>query len=86
MSRRYKDIGGFRQMRKAVRWIVVINGEEFPFSRKKHAILSGKTALSQGCRTELIEETELRFRSGCSARPKENLRYRINISNQLSEN
>ena len=83
MSSRYKDIGGFRQMRKAVKWILVVDGEEFPFSRKKLAILSGRAALSKGCRTELFEETVLRFRSGFLNHPEENKKYRIDITNKL---
>lgn len=83
MSSRYKSIGGFRQMRKAVKWILVVNGEEFPFGRKKLAILSGKAALSKGCRTELFEETVLRFRSGCLNHPEENRKFRINITKIL---
>ena len=70
-------------MRKAVKWILVVDGEEFPFSRKKLAILSGRAALSKGCRTELFEETVLRFRSGFLNHPEENKKYRIDITNKL---
>ncbi len=72
-------------MRKAVKWILVVDGEEFSFNSKRLAILSGKAAKASGNRTGLFKETQLRFRSGCFSRPEEDKRFRIDISNQLIE-
>ena len=85
MINRYKYIGGFRQMRIAVKWILVVDGEEFSFNSKKLPILSGKAAKASGNKTGLFKETQLRFRSGCFSHPEEDKKFRIDISNQLNK-
>ena len=69
--------------RRTIRkWIVVIDGEEFPFNRKKHAFMSAAVAKSLGFDTKLIEDTTLRFRSPAAVEFHEE-NFQIDISNQI---
>ena len=72
----------FASMRTIRKWIVVIDGEEFPFDRKKHAFMSASLAKSRGLDTKLIEDTTLRFRSPAAIEYHDE-KYQIDISNQI---
>lgn len=62
-------------------WILVTGGEETRFTRKKHALMCAAVAKSKGLRTELFQETTMRFRRGGEWIHDEV--YRIDISNQI---
>ena len=79
---KYKYAGIFTQCRTIRRWIVVIDGEEFPFDRKKHAFMSAALAKSRGLDTKLIEDTTLKFRSPAAIDFHEE-KFQIDISNQI---
>lgn len=79
---RYKPVGIFTRMREIRRWIVVVDGEEFPFVNKNHALLSAKAADSVGKNVKLIEETTLRFTSPARIYAHDE-KFRIDITNQI---
>ncbi len=69
-------------MRMTKRWIVLIDGEEFPFTSLKIAELSARAALGSGADTKLIEETVMVFKRPVNAFLKQDS-FRIDISNRL---
>lgn len=79
----YKYTGGpiGESVRTWNRWILVVDGEETEFDRKKHALLCAAASRTKGLRTELFQETMMRFRRG-GERIHDDV-FRIDISNQI---
>lgn len=79
----YKYTGGpfGESIRTWNRWILVVDSEETEFDRKKHALLCAATSRAKGLRTELFQETVMRFRRGGEWIHDEV--YRIDISNRI---
>ncbi|MBR2093896.1 MAG: hypothetical protein IJ904_07680 [Candidatus Methanomethylophilaceae archaeon] len=78
----YKYTGGpfGESVRTWNRWILVVNGEETRFDRKKHALLCAAASKARGLHTELFQETVMRFRRGGEIHDEV---FRIDISNRL---
>ena len=79
---KFKYTGIFTLSRTIRRWIVVADGEEFPFDRKKHALMAAAACRATGLETKLIEDTTLRFRSPAAIDFHEE-KFQIDISNQI---
>lgn len=80
---RYKYCGPFALQRTIRRWIVVIDGEEIPFNKKKLALFSASHALANGLEVKLVEETTLRQRSPAWLEVHDET-FRIDITNQIN--
>ena len=80
---RYKHCGPFALQRTIRKWIVVIDGEEIPFNRKKLALLSASCAKAKGLEVKLLEETTLRQRSPAWLEVHDET-FRIDITNQIN--
>ena len=78
----YKYTGGpfGESVRTWNRWILVVDGEETKFERKRHALLCAAASRVKGLRTELFQETVMRFRRGGETHDEV---FRIDISNQI---
>ena len=79
---KFKYAGIFTLCRTIRRWIVIADGEEFPFDRKKHALMAASACRSRGLETKLMEDTTLRFRSP-AAIDFHDEKFQIDISNQI---
>lgn len=79
---KYKYAGIFTLCRTIRRWIVIADGEEFPFNKKKYALMAAAASRARGKETKLIEDTTLRFRSP-AAIDFHDEKFQIDISNQI---
>lgn len=79
---RYKSAGIFLKQREERKWILVLDGEEFPFFRRHLAVLSAKAAMERYPDLKLFEETVIHTRTGCFRLPDK--KFRIDITNELN--
>lgn len=79
----YKYTGGpfGESVRTWNRWILVVDGEETEFDRKRHALLCAAASKAKGLRTELFQETVMRFRRG--GEWIHDNTFRIDITNRI---
>ena len=72
-------------MRTIRKWILVCDGDETVFDRKKHALLCAPVCRMRYHEVKLLEQTTLRYRGGMIRCPHPDQTYRIDISNQIPE-
>lgn len=70
-------------MRTIRKWVLVCDGDETVFDRKKHALLCAPVCRMKYRKVKLLEQTTLRYRGGMCPHPDQT--YRIDISNQIPE-
>lgn len=82
---KFKYTGGpfGEKVRTWKKWIVVVDGEEFPFDRMKHALMCAAVSRLRNVPTELFEETTMRFVRGGEWQHDE--KFRIDISNRIPD-
>ena len=79
----YRLTGGpfGEKVRSWKRWILVVDGEEIPFDRKRLALMCASVSHSMGRPVRLFEETKMRFVRG--GEWKTDKKFRIDISDRI---
>ena len=80
---RYKHAGIFTKCRTFKRWILVIDGEEIKFNQRKLAFLCAEASIQNRQKTQLFEETIMRFISPADIHGQEKS-FRIDITYKLN--
>ncbi|MBQ9713060.1 MAG: hypothetical protein IJV54_12315 [Bacteroidales bacterium] len=77
----YNHTGTFQEMRTFKRWLLVIDGEEVAFLRKRDAFSTARLIMYLAPGLRLIEETTCRFRTGGRRQPDQ--KFRIDLTDRI---